>query len=252
MVEKILKLENIGLAKLSNAEYLALMIRLDEEMSKASLKNIGITQEYATAFRDNIKLLSDVSAQNNANTDTTSLQELDQQRDIVWQHIMRAIKNAEKSPISTERQASQILIPELKPYSNKINIPHEQETQLIRSFLLDMDKPANKPHLLALNLLPAIEELNRMNEDFASLYGKRVLDQLDKLPNSKTLRKTIDEQYNFITQKAYGMNIAIPTTESTAFIVNMNIFIKAANDAYVFRMAHTTKKTEDNTSKTES
>lgn len=245
MIEKILKISSISLARLNNAEYLSLMIRLDEEITIAGVSNIGITQEVADGFQRNVKILSDVFAQNKASVDTALLQNLDNQRDVIWQHIMNAIKNAAKSPIQKERDAYQILNPELKPYGNKTNIALEQETQLIRGFLLDMQKPQNKPQVIALGLLPAMEELHTTNEKFARIYGKRALDQLDKLPNSKTLRKTMDDQFAFITQKAYGTNIATPTTTSTTFINNMNIHIKTANDAYHFRMTHTAKKSEE-------
>lgn len=250
MTKEFLTIKSIGLTKLNNAEYLNLMIRLYEEIIKAGESNIGITKEYAMEFLNNIKTLTDVLAQNRANQDTATLQSLDQQRDSIWQHIITAIQNAQKSPISIEQEANKILLPEIKPYINKTRIPMEQETQLIRGFLLDMDKPANKPHLATLNLLATIIELNRINEEFATLMGSRALAQQDKLPSATSMRTTMDEQYKYITQKAYAMNLTTPTEKSTSFMINLNIFIEEVNFAYNKRMVQG-KKEEDTTTDTQ-
>lgn len=247
MKKEFLTIKSIGLTKLNNAEYLNLMIRLYEEITKAGDTNIGITQEYAQQFLNNIKILTDVLAKNRTNQDTATLQSLDQQRDNIWQHIITAIQNAQKSPINIEQEASKILIPALKPYINKTRIPMDQETQLIRGFLLDMNKPENKPHLATLNVSAAITELHRINEEFATLMASRALAQQDKLPSATTLRVTMDEQYKYITQKAYAMNITTPTEQSTAFIINFNIFIEETILAYNKRMIQGGKKEDDTT-----
>ncbi len=247
MVTKILTIKSIGLTKLNNAEYLNLMTRLDEEILKAEVTNIGLTPEEAQRFKEYVISFSDVFIQSKANTDTGLLKNIDGSRDKTWQHILVSIQNAAKSPITVEQQASKILSPCIKPYLNKTNIANEQETQLIRAFLVDMEKPQNKEQLIVLNLQAAISELGRSNEEYAQLSGKRALDQLDKLPNSKTLRKNLDEQYNYITQKAYAVNMTTPNEKSTAFITNMNIFIDEVNAAYNRRVAHGEKKAEGDT-----
>lgn len=232
MSKEILTIKNIGLTKLNNAEYLTLMTRLGEEEIKAGAIAIGITQEDIDQFLENIKIFSDAFAQDRANADTALLQDLDKQRDAMWQHIITAIQNAQKSALPAEQQAAKKLVPILKPYTGKSQIPLEQETQLIRGFLLDMAKPENSPHLTTLNLSASIAELNRMNEEFATLFATRTIGKQEKLPTITTLRKTMDGQYNYATQKAYAINTAMPTDKSTAFILNMNSFIEEATAAY--------------------
>lgn len=232
MTKEILTIKTIGLTKLNNAEYLTLMTHLGDELTKAGAVAIGITQQDIDDLLANIKVFSDVFAQDRANADTALLQELDKQRDVMWQHIITAIQNAQKSPLPAEQQAAKILVPALKPYIGKSQKPLEQETQLIRGFLLDMAKPENKPHLATLNLAASITELNRMNEEFTSLFATRVIGNQDKHPNIKALRRTMDEQYNYDTQKANAVNIAMPTEKSTTFIRNMNSFIEEAHAAY--------------------
>lgn len=245
MSKEILTIKTIGLTKLNNAEYLTLMTRLGEELTKAGAATIGITQEDIDDLLANTKVFSDVFAQDRANADTALLQELDKQRDVMWQHIITAIQNAQKSPLPAEQQAAKILVPTLKPYIGKSQKPLEQETQLIRGFLLDMEKSENKPHLTTLNLPASITELNRINEEFATLFASRTIGKQEKLPNITTLRKTMDGQYNYTTQKAYATNTATPTEKSTAFILNMNSFIEEANAAYN-RRSHGGKKEEGN------
>ena len=247
MTEKMVKVSSIGLGKLNNAEYLRLMTRIAGQIKQTGAIKIGLPQEKVDEFDQKLLVLNDVFAQNRASAETASLQELDKQRDYQWSYLFQRIQIASSSPLEADKKASAILSPEIKPYVGKQSAPVEQQTQLIMGFLLDMQKSENFTQIQALGLLPALENLEDLNNRYASLADARTINkQTKKLPDSDSLRKEIDTLYDYLTNKSFAENLSNPTADTLQFLLTINSFIDAANVAYKQRTAQGEKKEETN------
>lgn len=245
MTEKIVKVSSIGLGKLNNAEYLRLMTRISGQIKQIGASKLALPQDKVDEFDQKLLVLNDVFAQNRASAETTSLQELDKQRDYQWSYLLQRIQIASSSPLEKDKKASSILSPEIKPYIGKQAAPVEQETQLIFGFLHDMQKSENFVQIQALGLLPALENLEDLNNRYASLADERTINkQTQKLPDSNSLRKEIDPIYDYLTNRAFAENLSNGTDETLQFLLALNSFIDAANTAYKQRTGQVAQKEE--------
>lgn len=245
MTEKIVKVSSIGLGKLNNAEYLRLMNRVSGQIKQIGASKLGLPKDKVDEFDQKLLVLNDVFAQNRASAETASLQELDKQRDEQWIYLFQRIQLASSSPLEDNKKASAKLTPEIKPYLGKQRAPVEQETQLIFAFLHDMQKSENFAQIQALELLPALENLEDLNNRYASLADERTINkQTQKLPSSDSLKKEIDPIYDYLTNKVFAENLSNGTDETLQFLLALNSFIDAANTAYKQRTGQTAKKEE--------
>lgn len=243
-----IKIKSIGLAKLNNSEYTNLMQRLATQLDKLDTTiNIGgITADSKATFAKNLQYMYDIVAQNAASEFTRTLTELDQERDEMTIYLLQAIRTAARSPIAAERQAGTVLYEETKPYIGIQTLPNMQQTAKVRALIVDLDKPANKAHLLSLRLNTIAQALHTKNEEYAKATDDRAEDKgAKKLPDTKELRATMNEQYEQFTLLLTAAAITQPSSELTTCISNINVAIDEANTAYNQRHAQSAKKTSE-------
>ncbi len=108
----------------------------------------------------------------------------------------------------------------------------------MNSLYLDLMKPAAAAHISTMGLGLAVEKLNTLAKQYASLIDSRAANQIaNVLEAGKIVRIEMDKQYDHIATMAFVANISTPTDKSAAFITSINKLIADTNTEYNMRTA---------------
>lgn len=247
MSNTLLKFKAAGLTKFNTSEYTNFMHRVEEKIKETGVDVLGLTEEFSTSFSKNLTLLDDIVVQSRTDAETKDLSKLDDQRDSLWVYMYTLVDAATKLEIiCPEQEAGIALMEQIKPYKKLQSLPNMQETQQIRSLMTDFQKANNAPHIATLHLSFFVEQLQKLNEDYATLTDSRSANRIDsKVGDSKQVRTETDPQYQYMTDIVFAKNVSAPSEVLAKYINNINQAIEEANTAYNQRMAQTKKKDEE-------
>lgn len=246
-----LKLKSAGISKFNSSEYLRLMRMTHSQIAKTGIEALNIEANQFALLGQKIELFNDVFAQSKAMPETATLQSLDKARDEQWVYLLTRIRNAEKSPIPAEREASKALSLEVKPYAGKQTVAMELQTELVNGLLFDLSKAKNQEPVKTLHLEASMQALQEANENFdAAFIQRNTQKQVDKLPTLTELRKEIDALYIYCTDRITATHTLTPTEKTSQCILELNGFIDSINLIYTRRNSTSTK--EEKPSETES
>ena len=239
-MKQIVKIQEIGLAKLNNAEYTNFSTRVLSLVNQAgTLEPEGgsalgieeeVTEEYGTL----------------GGTMGDELTAVDKQRDDLVVYLFKLLRSKKSSPLTEERKAATSLYNLLKPYVGCYRSPGQQETVQIRGLLTDARKAENLPNVEALALANILTELESANDEYASLTEQRTEERAaNRLDESKTVRARMDELYDYISTVAFVQSVAHPTEATAAFVTNLNALIDETNALYNQRIAQAKRGKEE-------
>ncbi len=242
-MKELIKIDEVRLSRLNNAEYTNFMSRTRDEVAIATVEKIGVTAQEFALLDENIGKMEDLVAQSRVSDITAKLAELDNERDNIIIYIMAEIANKCRSPLANIKDAATSLYNATKQYVGIQESPEQQESQQINGLLLDLAKSDNKVTLLGLD--GVIVELKRINEEFIALTAERTHEKVaNTVENSKSVRVACDKVYNYIATMAFITSVATPSAEATTFITNMNALIKETMTRYKQRSSTKNKSDE--------
>ena len=172
-MKKIIRILNLDIHSLNNAEYKNFMerffkliplkavsgegdrpseLRLLGEEENMTSDFVGISDEDKATFNADMLLLTDVVNQSRTNDNTALLLNLDKRRDPLVSFIINTTSIGRKSSNPAYAQACISLYNILKPYRGIQNIPMQQETAQIKGMLNNHDKPENTQKIPLLHL----------------------------------------------------------------------------------------------------
>lgn len=244
-MKELIRIEEVRLSRLNNAEYTNFMSRTRDEIATATVENIGVTSEDLALLDENIAKMQDIVAQSRVSDITAKLVELDDERDNIVVYIMAEIANKLRSPLANIKEAATSLHNSTKQYSGIQEAPEQQESWQINGLLLDLAKPDNASKATLLGLDSVIVELKRINDEFIALTAERTHEKVaNTVENSKAVRAVNDKAYEYIATMAFVTSVATPSAEASAFITNMNALIKETMTRYKQRSS-SKKKTDE-------
>lgn len=247
-----LKLKPAGIAKFNSSEYIRLMRMTHAEIAKTGIEALNIDAHQFALLGQKIELFNDVFAQSKTMSETTTLQSLDKARDEQWVYLFNLIRNADKSPIPAEREASKALSLDIKPYIGKQDMPMELQTELVNGLLFDLSKSKNQEPVKTLHLEASMQALQEANENFdAAFIQRNTQKHVDKLPTLTELRKEIDALYLYCTDRITATHTLTPTEKTTQCILELNGFIDSINLIYTKRNSTTQKEEKPSQSESE-
>lgn len=253
MRKNIIKIQNLDLPHLNNAEHKNFMERFfklipsrakeerPEELSILSKEEttsefVGITDEDKAAFNADMLLLTDVVNESRINDNTALLLDLDKRRDPLVSFIISTVSTGRKSPNPSYGQASISLYNILKPYRGIQNIPLQQETAQIKGMLYDLDKPDNKLKVTLLHLDEIVSELREVNNEFEELSNNKTNERaVNQTETAKEIRGRLNLQYDYISTTIFAYSVAFPSDEASLFITQLNQLISETRAAYNLR-----------------
>lgn len=245
-----LKIKNANLSQLNNAEYINFMRRFRAYLplaepesdipSDLSLQSeetlgapaLGISAAQVTELDGYLEQLTELNNQSRINKETAERADIDNQRDLISDYILKRITDAATLPLMTERDAGILLSNVVKPYNGMKNLPQNQETETIKGFLVDLRKTDNATAVETLGLNTYLNELESLNNRYESLTAQRATSLVtNAIDNSKTVRTKSDSLYEDMTDLAFAYSLAVPSETATTFIKNLNALIDEAQTA---------------------
>ena len=251
-MKQIVKIQEIGLAKLNNAEYTNFSTRVLSLVNQAGTLEpeggsaLGIEEEVTEEYGTLGGTMGDIVAQSRISDRTAELTAVDKQRDDLVVYLFKLLRSKKSSPLTEERKAATSLYNLLKPYVGCYRSPGQQETVQIRGLLTDARKAENLPNVEALALANILTELESANDEYASLTEQRTEERAaSRLDESKTVRARMDELYDYISTVAFVQSVAHPTEATAAFVTNLNALIDETNALYNQRIAQAKRGKEE-------
>ncbi len=237
-MEKIVKIEDVGLAKLNNMEYANLMSRTQNEVKKVTLEAIGIAKKDFEAFGDNIKKMEDLVAKSRINDITAAMDKIEDLRDDIYVYLLAEIGTKRDSPIAPISEAAVSLYNATKQYIGGHKAADQQQTQLITGLVFDLKKEENASKVASLGLTEIVSMLESYNDEFKKLTAERTSsNESSKIDSSKTVRAENDPIYDYIITKAFVASVATPSAATIGFVTEMNAIIAETNTRYNQRKA---------------
>lgn len=250
---KYIKIHQLDVSKLNNAEYLNLMRRFralipagtpgqgstEEEERPGGLAltdvntQVGITDGELEAFDGDVEKLGDVVNQSRVSGETAQMVEADKERDDLIVYFNAQVSNERKSPIEARRTAAVGLYNVTKVYVGIQKLAGQQETQQINGLLQDLAKEENAARVEALGLAEVVEAIRTANQKYETLTAARTNARAAvTTENSKTIRARLDELFDDMLTISFVYSVAYPTTGTATFIAQTNALIDEVKAAY--------------------
>ena len=259
------KIQTLPLTNLNNAEYLAFLNSvlnlvpaptgggdrpeiesLDADVRSSGSSALGLSAEFMQTLEDNVMLLADVVNESRISQETEEAAVHETNRDNLVIYITTRISRAGTLPLEAERDAGKFLYKVIKPYIGIARLPVAQETAAIQGLLIDLRKEENATYVTTLGLDAYLAELEKENNAYAALTGKRTQNRAaNKKDSGEVIRKRLDEQYDDLVMLAQSFSVAQPSAAATTFINNLNQLISETVTAYNQRSKAPRKKGED-------
>ncbi|GIM48868.1 hypothetical protein CAPN003_03200 [Capnocytophaga stomatis] len=225
-MEKLVKIKNIYLTRLNNAQYLHFMIEVEKLVRTATLEKLQISEKLFQRLQENIKILTEKAYENRSEQQTKELMKLDKERDNIVRYLLANIRNERKSHIVKRKEAAESLYEATKNYKNVPSMGYKEESVAIRALLSDLATDKNAKDIATLGLAATLEHLRTLNESFEEQLGDRTFVQSSKETGStKKVRKETNLIYDEIALRAQSQSIAIPSEEASTFVAVLNKLI---------------------------
>lgn len=166
---------------------------------------LNISAQQVEQMNTLIDQMSELTMQATSAAETPEMQQLEADRDVAANYIVRRIADYDRLPLATEREAARRLEPVVRPYAGIASLPVSQETEVIRGLAADLAKPDLADDVTTLGLAPYIAEMQRLNEAYAQLAAQAqdLLDDMCALANASSLLEPSDEATTFIREANY-------------------------------------------------
>ena len=250
----IVKLADISLTKLNNAEFTYFAGQIISYIDAATVEALHVDAATFAGFKGNHGKLVDIVAQSRAAEETAKIGEADKQEDNLLSFLFATVKGACSHPIAAKREAAQAVyavmkpyqgVQVMKPYQGVQSLPQRQQVQTVDGLVLDLEKEATAAHLTTLGLASEVETLKSLNAEYGSLIASRAdSQQANPVESAKPIRKEMYGQYDELVSTAWAFSVAVPSDALSGFVASVNKLIADTNTAYNQRMAQRKKEEE--------
>lgn len=241
----IVKLADISLTKLNNAEFTYFAGQVISYIDAATVEALHVDAATFAGFKGNHGKLVDIVDQSRAAEETAKIGEADKQEDDLLSFLFATVKGACSHPIAAKREAAQAVYAVMKPYTGVQSLPQRQQVQTVDGLVLDLEKEATAAHLTTLGLASEVETLKSLNAEYGSLIASRAdSQQANPVESAKPIRKEMYGQYDELVSTAWAFSVATPSDALSGFIASVNKLIADTNTAYNQRMAQRKKEEE--------
>lgn len=208
---------------------------------------LNISAQQVEQMNTLIDQMSELTMQATSAAETPEMQQLEADRDVAANYIVRRIADYDRLPLATEREAARRLEPVVRPYAGIASLPVSQETEVIRGLAADLAKPDRADDVTTLGLAPYIAEMQRLNEAYAQLAAQRDKERSTRTgtPDSKTLAAQAQDLLDDMCALANASSLLEPSDEATTFIREANYLFAQVRTAYKQRSKGTTTADSD-------
>ena len=246
----IIKIKELGLQQLNNAEFTEFMNRFrklipvqaseEEErpgglsvLTESETGYLGVTSEMLAAFDADMQALTDSVSRQRTDDRTKQKSLYEVSRGSCVTLYFTSLQTAMKSPIAATAEAGNILWTRTKDYRGIQRLPQQQETAQIRGLLFDLAKEENQTHVTTLHLEGLLEQMRETNEEFARLSEESLTERAaDTTEQTLIVRDRLAVQYDDISTTIFAFSVAEKNVDALTFVSNLNALVDETRTAY--------------------
>ena len=257
MRKKYIRVEEINLVRLANAEFMNFMERFlnllpleaegEPESGEMGAPKLSITAEQVTEAKGYLAQMNDLTRIPQMKAETKPKEEVDRKRDSLISLLFSRVKTSRSVPIEAESKAAEQLYIVISPYRGIGKLPYNQETEMIKGLLLDLRKLENSEAVRTLGLDAYVDELDNCNKQFEALVKTADMknSELGFNEQMRDLRVAMTDLYHEMTDYAFATNLLDETEESLYFMSGLNALIHDVESIYKQRLNSRKKKEEE-------
>lgn len=257
MRKKYIRVEEINLVRLANAEFMNFMERFlsllpleaegEPESGEMGAPKLSITAEQVTEAKGYLAQMNDLTRIPQMKAETKPKEEVDRKRDSLISLLFSRVKTSRSVPIEAESKAAEQLYIVISPYRGIGKLPYNQETEMIKGLLLDLRKLENSEAVRTLGLDAYVDELDNCNKQFEALVKTADMknSELGFNEQMRDLRLAMTDLYREMTDYAFATNLLNETEESLYFMSGLNALIRDVESIYKQRLNSRKKKEEE-------
>jgi hypothetical protein len=196
-MKKIKEITRPSFRLVRNSEHYNYHANVLETITPIIAKNYSM-EDHRLAYEKLFRKESEAFTRNRAFDETKEIQAADQKRDELFFFIKRFIENMKYNPDPVLKSAGRNLDEALEPYRNAHRKSFQENTQLIDSFVKQMEENESRFKALEhLDLIRPLELLKVANENFRTLYNERSAKrhQRNTKDKLKQLRPQVDQAF---------------------------------------------------------
>lgn len=259
MRKNYIRVEEISLTRLSHAEFINFMQRVrallpieKDEESRDAAPALAITADQVAELDGYLRTMSDLTRESQVKAETKPKKEIDRLRDSLIAYIIEQVSRSRSLPLEEESKAAEQLYIVVKPYYGVGKLPYNQETEVIKGFLMDMNKTENAAAVTTLGLEKYLDQLQSYNNQFEALVQGADVKKSSTYFNEKMrdVRVQVGELYREITDFAFASNLLNESEKSLYFMAGLNSLILDVEAAYNRRGSNTSKEEQPTTDET--
>ena len=258
----IIKIKELGLQQLNNAEFTEFMNRFrklipvqaseEEErpgglsvLTESETGYLGVTSEMLAAFDADMQALTDSVSRQRTDDRTKQKSLYEVSRGSCVTLYFTSLQTAMKSPIAATAEAGNILWTRTKDYRGIQRLPQQQETAQIRGLLFDLAKEENQTHVTTLHMEGLLEQMRETNEEFARLSEESLTERAaDTTEQTLIVRDRLAVQYDDISTTIFAFSVAEKNADALTFVSNLNALVDETRTAYKRRSKGETESEE--------
>lgn len=246
MRKNYIQVENMTFLRLSNAEFISFMERFmallpleDDEEGGQHAPKLGITAELVAEGKAFLASMNDLTLKSQLKAETKPKKEIDRLRDRMLAYIIERIDFSRDALDAAVAAAAEKLYLVAKPYRGAGRLAYNQETVVIKGFLLDMNKTENVEAVTALGIENDLDTLQTYNDQFEALVKEADVksSSLDMNEKMRDLRVQMGDWYQEVTSLAFASNVLNESEESLSFMTGLNAVIQDVKTLYKQRIA---------------
>ena len=232
MRKKYIRVEEINLVRLANAEFMNFMERFlsllpleaegEPESGEMGAPKLSITAEQVTEAKGYLAQMNDLTRIPQMKAETKPKEEVDRKRDSLISLLFSRVKTSRSVPIEAESKAAEQLYIVISPYRGIGKLPYNQETEMIKGLLLDLRK-----------FEALVKTADMKNSELG--FNEQMRD----------LRVAMTDLYREMTDYAFATNLLNETEESLYFMSGLNALIHDVESIYKQRLNSRKKKEEE-------
>lgn len=257
MRKKYIRVEEINLVRLANAEFMNFMERFlsllpleaegEPESGEMGAPKLSITAGQVTEAKGYLAQMNDLTRIPQMKAETKPKEEVDRKRDSLISLLFSRVKTSRSVPIEAESKAAEQLYIVISPYRGIGKLPYNQETEMIKGLLLDLRKLENSEAVRTLGLDAYVDELDNCNKQFEALVKTADMknSELGFNEQMRDLRVAMTDLYHEMTDYAFATNLLNETEESLYFMSGLNALIHDVESIYKQRLNSRKKKEEE-------
>ncbi len=195
-------INSVPFSHLKNAEHVSFLSNVSVAITKATPEAIGLSETMFKQYSDIVALEQDIVNHSSGSVYTPEMEALDKERDRLFRLIRLKLQAVllESSSSSVAQYSNTVDKYILTKYGLEVAAaPYQEETSLLRGFILDVRNFLPEDIIAAIGIDTALSDLEEANESFTDQYNERVTEKsVSATAYGRKLRADAEAMFNLI------------------------------------------------------